>query len=89
MLESYSIQSQRVCQEVKFGSNLTSCNAVHTGYPEVGKTTVYDDSQKIDLDNAPLKGGILLKTLILSIDPYMRGRMRPEEVESYAVMFPH
>lgn len=46
------------------------------GYPEPGKTTVYDTSQTIDLENVPLNGGFLLKTLALSIDPYMRVRMR-------------
>lgn len=47
------------------------------GYPEPGKTTIYDDSQTIDVDNVPLNGGFLIKTLVLSIDPYLRGRMRP------------
>ena len=41
-----------------------------------GETIVYDDSETIDLENVPLNGGFLLKTLELSIDPYMRGRMR-------------
>lgn len=47
------------------------------GYPEPGKTTVYDDLQTIDIENVPLNGGLLIKTLVLSIDPYLRGRMRP------------
>jgi len=55
------------------------------GYPEPGKTTVYDTTAKIDLENAPLNGGFLLKTLVLSIDPYMRGRMRSPEIKSYTV----
>ena len=37
---------------------------------------MYDDSQAIDIDNIPLHGGFLLKTLVLSIDPYLRGRMQ-------------
>ena len=42
-----------------------------------GKTTVYDDSQTIDLDTVPLNGGFLVKTLVLSIDPGpVIGRMR-------------
>ncbi|KAK7047624.1 hypothetical protein VNI00_006392 [Paramarasmius palmivorus] len=45
-------------------------------YPEPGKTTVYDTTQTIDLDSVPLNGGFLLKTLVVSVDPYMRGRMR-------------
>ncbi|TFK22718.1 alcohol dehydrogenase [Coprinopsis marcescibilis] len=62
-------------------------NEVPTGYPEPGKTTVYDESQKIDPDTVPLHGGILLKTLYLSADPYMRGRMRKPEVQSYSPPF--
>ena len=54
-------------------------------YPVPGKTVVYDDSQTIDLDNVPLNGGFLVKTLTLSIDPYMRGRMREPHIKSYAV----
>ena len=49
-----------------------------TGYPVPGKTVVYDDSQTIDLDNAPLDGGVLIKILVLSIDPYLRHKMQPE-----------
>ena len=60
-------------------------NMVCQGYPEPGKTTVYDTTVKIDLKNAPLNGGFLLKTLVLSIDPYMRGRMRSPEIKSYSV----
>ena len=54
-------------------------------YPEPGKTTRYDDSQTIDPDNVPLNGGFLVKILVLSIDPYMRGRMRDPKIESYTV----
>ena len=54
-------------------------------YPEPGKTTRYDDSQTMDPDNVPLNGGFLVKILVLSIDPYMRGRMRDPKIESYSV----
>ncbi|KAI0750190.1 NAD(P)-binding protein [Daedaleopsis nitida] len=47
-----------------------------TGYPIPGKTVVYDDSQTLDLDSAPLQGGILIKVLVLSIDPYLRHKMQ-------------
>ena len=43
--------------------------------PVKGEHTVYDDSRTIDLDNAPLNGGYLTKTLVLSAEPYMRVRM--------------
>lgn len=56
-----------------------------TGYPEPGKTVVYDTSETIDLENAPLNGGILFKTLVLSVDPYFRGRMRDPSIKSYIV----
>lgn len=54
-----------------------------TGYPVPGKTTVQDVSQTIDLENVPLDGGFLLKVLVVSIDPYMRGKS--EFSESYLV----
>jgi NADPH-dependent curcumin reductase CurA len=57
----------------------------HSGYPEPGKTTVYDTTEMIDLQTVVLNGGILIKTLELSIDPYMRGRMRAPEIKSYSV----
>lgn len=57
----------------------------YTGFPVPGKTTIYDESQTIDLENVDLKGGFLLKVLVLSIDPYLRGRMRSAEIKSYSV----
>ncbi len=57
------------------------------GYPEPGKTTVYDTTQTIDLENVPLNGGILIKALVLSVDPYLRGKMRDPAIESYSVSF--
>ncbi|KAG9316551.1 alcohol dehydrogenase [Chiua virens] len=62
-------------------------NEVPTDYPVPGRTVVYDTTQTIDLENVPLNGGILLKTLVLSIDPYLRGRMRDSTVKSYNVPF--
>ena len=54
-------------------------------YPIPGETIVYDASETIDLDNVPLNGGFLVKVLMLSVDPYMRGRLRAPEVKSYTV----
>ncbi|KAJ6452500.1 hypothetical protein C8R45DRAFT_1040828 [Mycena sanguinolenta] len=62
-------------------------NAIPDDYPIPGKTTVYDTTQTIDVENAPLNGGILIKVLLLSIDPYMRGRLRAAETESYVPAF--
>ncbi|KXN83392.1 Zinc-type alcohol dehydrogenase-like protein PB24D3.08c [Leucoagaricus sp. SymC.cos] len=61
--------------------------SIPTGYPEPGKTTVYDKSQTIDLDHVKLNGGFLVKTLYLSVDPYFRARMREPHVESYLPAF--
>ncbi|KAJ3517320.1 hypothetical protein NLJ89_g590 [Agrocybe chaxingu] len=63
-------------------------NSIPTGYPIPGETTIYDTSETIDLDIVPLNGGFLLKTLELSVDPYMRGRMRDPKIESYLPAFP-
>ncbi|KAM5534492.1 hypothetical protein V8D89_011824 [Ganoderma adspersum] len=58
-------------------------NEIPTGYPIPGQTTVYDESETIDLDTVPLNGGALVKVLVVSIDPYLRGRMRRAEAKSY------
>ncbi len=55
------------------------------GYAEADKTTMYDERETIDLDAVPLSGGILVKTLALSIDPYLRGLMREPDVSLYCV----
>ncbi|KAJ7105688.1 chaperonin 10-like protein [Mycena epipterygia] len=60
-------------------------NSVPEGYPVPGETTVYDTSLTIDPENVPLDGGFLVKTLVLSVDPYLRGMMRHPETESYLV----
>ncbi|CCM00867.1 uncharacterized protein FIBRA_02913 [Fibroporia radiculosa] len=62
-------------------------NEIPTGYPIPGKTTVYDASQTIDLESTALDGGFLIKTLVVSIDPYMRGKMRDPSIQSYTPPF--
>ncbi|KJA24396.1 hypothetical protein HYPSUDRAFT_136347 [Hypholoma sublateritium FD-334 SS-4] len=62
--------------------------AIPSGYPVLGQDLVYDTTQTIDLESVPLGGGVLIKTLDLSVDPYMRQRMRPAEVPSYLPAFP-
>lgn len=54
------------------------------GYPQHGDLVV--EAREIDLSSAP-KGGVILKNHIVSFDPYMRGRMRPAETESYSAGF--
>jgi NADPH-dependent curcumin reductase CurA len=58
------------------------------GYPEPDVDTITDTSETIDLDNVPLNGGFLVKTLALSIDPYLRGKMRDAGKKSYSVRSP-
>ncbi|KAH7105218.1 alcohol dehydrogenase [Auriculariales sp. MPI-PUGE-AT-0066] len=53
------------------------------GYPIPGETFATDNSGTIDLDNEALNGGVLLKTLSISIDPYLRGRMNATVPEGY------
>lgn len=55
------------------------------GYPEPGKTTVYDETEIIDPETIALNGGFIVKTLTLSIDPYLRGKMREASAKSYSV----
>lgn len=62
-------------------------NSVPEGFPEPGKTIVYDTTETIDLDGVSLNGGFLVKTLELSVDPYMRGRMREPTKKSYSEPF--
>ncbi|CAK5264116.1 unnamed protein product [Mycena citricolor] len=62
-------------------------NEIPTDYPIPGKTIVYDTTQKIDLDTVPLHGGMLVKMLAVSVDPYLRGRMRDPTIESFMPAF--
>ncbi|GLB45531.1 putative alcohol dehydrogenase [Lyophyllum shimeji] len=55
--------------------------------PAVGKHLIFDSSPTIDLDNVPLNGGFLTKTLILSPEPAMRERMRDPSSVSYTTTF--
>lgn len=50
-----------------------------SGYLKPGQTTIYDYSEKIDLDACPLNGGFLVKNLYLSVEPLVFGRMRNPE----------
>ncbi|KAJ7078232.1 alcohol dehydrogenase [Mycena crocata] len=61
--------------------------AIPNNFPEPGEATVYDTSQMIDLADVSLNGGFLLRTLVLSIDPYIRGRMRSPDKKAYNKAF--
>ncbi|BGP04945.1 NADP-dependent oxidoreductase RED1 [Rhodotorula toruloides] len=53
-----------------------------TGAPVPGETLIRRVDE-IDIDNVPLEGGILVQNKALSLDPYMRGRMRDPKLKSY------
>ncbi|KAI5118892.1 hypothetical protein M0805_002808 [Coniferiporia weirii] len=55
-------------------------SSVPTGLPVPGETITYDTSLSIDLENASLNGGFLVRLLSASLDPYMRNRMRPYDI---------
>ncbi|KAJ7081272.1 hypothetical protein C8R44DRAFT_895143 [Mycena epipterygia] len=61
--------------------------SIPEGYPIPGETTVCDTSETIDPETVSLNGGFLLKTLVLSVNPYMRGSMRSSDIPSYLVAF--
>ncbi|KAG9075490.1 hypothetical protein FRC06_010065, partial [Ceratobasidium sp. 370] len=61
-------------------------NSIPKDYPVPGETTVYV-TEEIDLDNVPLNGGVLVKTLYVSADPYIRGRMRDPKIKSYSIAY--
>ena len=60
---------------------------IPSGYPEAGKHIKYVKDRTIDLDTVDMKGSIVTKNLVISIDPYMRGRMRSSEQKSYFPAF--
>lgn len=60
---------------------------IPTTYPVEGEHMVVEKDQ-IDLDADIPQGAILVKTLCLSVDPYMRGRMRDASIKSYSPAFP-
>ncbi|CEG77615.1 hypothetical protein RMATCC62417_12330 [Rhizopus microsporus] len=60
---------------------------VPTGYPEPGVHMKVEKSE-IDLNADIPQGSVLLKVLCLSVDPYMRGRMREAHKKSYSPAFP-
>ncbi|KAI8098466.1 uncharacterized protein BX664DRAFT_318774 [Halteromyces radiatus] len=59
---------------------------VPTTYPVVGEHVTVKKSE-FDLDAPLAEGEFILKTLVLSVDPYMRGRMRDASTKSYSPPF--
>ncbi|GAA6006453.1 hypothetical protein JCM10207_004939 [Rhodosporidiobolus poonsookiae] len=61
-------------------------NSIPKGYPKPGETLKKVDKE-IDLDASLDAGSVLVKLVCLSLDPYLRGRMREEGTESYVPAF--
>lgn len=55
---------------------------VPSGFPVPGENIVVED-RPIDLDAVP-EGGLVVKNLIASYDPYLRGRLRDVSIKSYS-----
>ncbi|CDZ97642.1 Predicted NAD-dependent oxidoreductase [Phaffia rhodozyma] len=62
--------------------------SVPKGCPVPGEDVVYDETEQIDIENVSLEDGqAIVKLLVLSCDPYMRGRMRDASIKSYTPAF--
>lgn len=59
---------------------------VPTGVPVPGEHLVIED-RPINLDDPAPKGGLVLKVLYASFDPYLRGKMRDPQIKSYSPAF--
>ncbi|CAL1710176.1 unnamed protein product [Somion occarium] len=66
---------------------VTNGRVIYLGHPEgiyqPGVHTKYVEEQ-LDTDAVPLNGGILVKLLAISSDPYMRHRMRDPTIKMFA-----
>ncbi|KAG0164762.1 hypothetical protein DFQ28_007707 [Apophysomyces sp. BC1034] len=59
---------------------------IPTAYPVAGEHMKAHQSS-IDLDSPIPEGSFIVKTLVLSVDPFLRGRMRDESIKSYSPAF--
>jgi len=62
-------------------------NELPKGEPTL-ETLKIDESAQIDLEEELKDNEIILKLVCVSLDPYMRGRMREEHIKSYSPPFP-
>jgi NADPH-dependent curcumin reductase CurA len=62
-------------------------NELPKGEPTL-ETLKIDESAQIDLEEELKDNEIILKLVCVSLDPYMRGRMREEHIKSYSPAFP-
>jgi len=63
-------------------------NAVPSGYLTDEDTIRYDDTETIDTENVALNGGFLVKTLVTSLQLYMRMMMRAPDENKRIPVFP-
>ena len=63
-------------------------NEIPAGLPSADRTLLCDETATIDIEHTELSGGILVKVLALSLDPYMRNRMRPLDTPGDMPVFP-
>ncbi|EPS42500.1 hypothetical protein H072_3510 [Dactylellina haptotyla CBS 200.50] len=61
-------------------------NSVPNGFPVPGENIIVR-TDEVDISKAP-EGGLVLKVLYVSVDPYMRGRMRDPSIQSYSPAYP-
>jgi NADPH-dependent curcumin reductase CurA len=61
-------------------------NQIPKGEP-TPETFKYNTENTIDLEQKLDNGAHIVKIICVSLDPYMRGRMRPAEVKSYSPAF--
>jgi len=59
---------------------------IPTGFPVAGEHLVVED-RPIDLDQPAPEGGLVVKILYASYDPYLRGKMRDSKIQSYSPAF--
>ncbi|KAJ5744157.1 zinc-type alcohol dehydrogenase-like protein PB24D3.08c [Penicillium manginii] len=57
-------------------------NKVPTGLPVAGQDLIVKE-RSFDIDQQPPDGGATVRQLYVSLDPYMRGRMRDPAIKSY------
>jgi NADPH-dependent curcumin reductase CurA len=68
------------------GNKALVFNKVPEGYPVPGEHLTIEPAS-YDANTPAPANGVVLQSLYTSFDPYMRGRMRPAEVKSYAPAF--
>lgn len=59
---------------------------VPSGVPKPGEDLVIED-RPIDLEQPAPEGGLVVKEIYASFDPYLRGKMRPAGTKSYSPAF--